>query len=320
MMNTKLIINFILLYLILILFNYNIFRYISINYSPFSYFNSQKYQLLPRVRQKKKVIITFTTIPERIETSKYTISSLLNQTVRVDEICIYIPYKSSKGIPYIIPEWMINLEQQLIQFKIKRCDRDWGPATKIIPALIEFENTDYTIIYLDDDIIYNKNTIETLISYSKMYPNYAICNQGWDIDRWNKKSSFIGHILHHSIKYFPTIEPYNYVFTDVMQGFSGVLIKPCFFDIKKLVKTNEYPKEVFFVDDVYISGQLNNNGIYRISTLLHNGIPYFDEFYHGFLFRNASNSLSSEHNNDLYNDRVACNCFKWIKQIKISLK
>ena len=319
-MKIKLIIIVVIIYLLLVLVNYNIFRYISINRSPFSYFNPKKYYVLPRVKQDKKVIITFTTVPGRIDKSKYMIASLLNQTVRVDKIYIYIPFKSSKGIKYEIPKWMSELEKKFIQFEIKRCNRDWGPATKIIPALMEFENTDYTIIYLDDDIIYNTNTIETLISYSKRYPNYAICNQGWNIERWGGNSSLLGRTLHHSGKYFPTIDPYNHVFTDVMQGFSGVLIKPRFFDVKKLVKMDEYPKEVFFVDDVYLSGHLNDQGVYRISTLLQNGLPYFEEFLHGFILRNASNSLSSEHNNDLINDRVACTCFKWIKQVQISLK
>lgn len=299
--------------------NYNIYRYIMINNVPFSYFNYNKYQLLPRIRKKERVIVTFTTVPKRINKTCYTIASLLNQTFRVDEICIYVPYKSRKGEKYIIPKWLSELERRLIQFKIKRCNHDWGPATKIIPALLEYQNENCVIIYLDDDIVYNKNALETLVSYSNIYPNYAICNQGWNIERWNGKSSFITKTIHHANKYFPTINPYRYVFTDVLQGFSGVLVKPRFFDMKELVKLDDYPPEVFFVDDVYISGLLNNQKVYRISTLIQSGLPYIEEFIHGFLLRNASNSLSSEHNYDLINDRVACTCFKWIKQVLISL-
>ena len=319
-MKLKIIIFIIILYLILVLVNYNILRYTFINISPFSFFNYKKYQLLPRIKKKEKVIISFTTVPGRINKSKYTIASILNQTIRVDEICIYIPNKSRKNIEYIIPKWMKNLENNLPQFTIKRCNKDWGPATKIIPALIEFENTNSILIYIDDDIIYNKNMIETLISYSKLYPNYAICNQGWNVERWNGKSSIIRRTLHHATKYFPTLDPYNYTFTDVMQGFSGVLVKPRFFDNNKIVKTNQYPQEVFFVDDVYISGHLNNQNIKRISTLTQSGIPFFEEFINGFILRKATHSLSSEHNNDLFNDKVACACFSWIKQIQFRLE
>jgi hypothetical protein len=319
-MKIKLVIIIILFYILLVVNNYNIFRYIFINYFPFSYCNPKKYQLISRVQKKERVIVTFTTVPGRINKVRYTIASILNQTVRVDEICIYVPYKSSKGNEYIIPEWMEELERKLLQFKIKRCNRDWGPATKIIPALLEFENMDCTIIYIDDDIIYNKNMLETLISYNKIYPGYAICNQGWDVERWNGKSSLFSRTLHHAAKYIPNVDPYNHVFTDVLQGFSGVLVKPQFFDMKKLVNFDEYPQEVFFVDDVYLSGHLNDQGIHRISTLIQSGLPYFEEFIQGFLLRNASYSLSSEHNNDLINDRIACTCFKWMKQVRISFK
>lgn len=304
----------------LILHNYNIVRYININRDPLSYFDIKKYHKLPRVNKKGKVVISCTTVPGRIETSKYTIASILNQTVRVDEIRFNIPYRSLKGKEYVIPTWMTALSQHLPLFKIKRCNRDWGPATKIIPAILDSTPSVDSIIYLDDDMIYNKDIIETLISFSNKYPNYAICNQGWDVERWNGKSSLLGRTLHHTLKYIPYVDPYYHVFTDVMQGFSGCLIKPKFFNKKKLVQIDKYPKEVIYVDDVYLSGLLNNQNVKRISTEIPSALPFLHEFIYGFLLRSASNSLSSEHNNDLINDRIACTCFKWVKQVNISLR
>ena len=301
-----------------ILAYYNIFRYTRINMNPTSKFSSN-YGKLPRVKKKGKVIISLTTVPGRIETSKYSLASLLDQTQRVDEIRFYIPLESSKGEPYIIPEWMTNLSKNVKQFIIKRCVKDWGPATKIIPAVLDSQREDIdSIIYVDDDIIYNKNMVETLVSYSKRYPKYAICNQGWNVERWIKNSKIL-QFFHHTRKYFPRSEPFYHNFTDVMQGFSGVLIKPSFFDISALVNIKKYQKEVFFVDDVYLSGLLNNNGIHRITTDIQSGIPFWSEFYNGFLMRAASHSLSSEHNNDLRNDKIASKCFTWYKQVIIKV-
>lgn len=308
---------FLVFYIAMVFASYNIFRYLSINSDPFPYLNPKKYNLLPRVCKRGRTIISLTTVPGRIDDSKYAIASLLDQTFRVDEICMYVPYTSSKGVPYAIPTWMSELEKSCRVFKVKRCEKDWGPATKLIPALLEYK--DCTIIYVDDDVIYNQNMIETLISYSNRFPNHAVCNQGWDVERWNGKSSQFAYTLHHASKYFPTTDPYNFVYTDVMQGFSGVLVSSEFFDRKEIVKLDEYPKEMFYVDDVYLSGMLNNQGINRISTLTQSGIPYLHEFVYGFLLRKAEHSLSSVHNADLVNDRIACSCFKWVKQVRRSI-
>ena len=190
------------LFFLYILAYYNIFRYIRINMNPTSKFSSD-YGKLPRIKKKGKVIISLTTVPGRIETSKYSLASLLDQTQRVDEIRFYIPLESSKGEPYIIPEWMTNLSKNVKQFIIKRCVKDWGPATKIIPAVLDSQRGDIdSIIYVDDDIIYNKNMVETLVSYSKRYPKYAICNQGWNVERWIRNSKIL-QFFHHTGKYFP---------------------------------------------------------------------------------------------------------------------
>ena len=301
--------------LIYIIVHYNILRYIHINLDPYCKFSLKKFEKIPRINKKGKVIISMTTVPGRIEFTKYSIASLLDQTRRVDEIRIYIPYISSKGVLYVIPKWMSDLSKNIKHFKIKRCEKDWGPATKIIPAVLECVNEEIdSIIYVDDDMIYNKNMVETLIFYSKKYPHYAICNQGWNVDRWLNKTTSFSKILHHFRKYFIRIDPYHNNFIDVVQGFSGVLIKPSFFNINELININKYPSEVFFVDDVYLSGLLNNNNVKRISTEIQVGIPFWSEFFNGFLLRRAKYSLSSEQNRDLVNDKIASNCFKWVKQ------
>jgi len=287
-----------------------------INIFPESYFDTQRYNSLPRVRKREKTIISFTTVPGRIDKSYYTIASLLNQSRKVDEICIYIPLQSHKGVEYIIPNWMLKLQKNLKSFKIKRCEKDWGPATKLIPALLE-HTENCVIIYVDDDTVYNKNMVENLISYSNRYPKCAICNQGWNVERWNSKQCKTDKIFSNATRYFPKVDPYGYQFVDVLQGFSGVLVKNRFFDIPSLIQTEKYPKQVFYVDDVYISGHLNNNKIHRISTTFQNGIPYMKELVNGFLLRRAENSLSSEQNDDLVNDKIASLCFDWVKQIKI---
>lgn len=273
----------------LILLLTTIIRYLYINIvCPL---NWEIYNHLPRVNSIQSVIISFTTTPDRINDIKYTISSIINQSVRVDGIHLYLPYISSKGVRYRIPLWLKKLERNFEQFKIIRCDKDWGPSTKLIPALIDSKNEDDIIIYIDCDMIYYKCMIETLINYTNRFPNYAICNAGTTLK--HRK-----YISKHRV--------------DILEGFSGVLVKPRFFNIERMINVEKYPKELFYVDDVYISGMLSENMCPRISTdCRFYSIPYFKEFVVGFILRRNETSLSSSANKTNHNFDVGVSCFKW---------
>lgn len=278
-MNRKIIIAVLFCLLFLLNGYYGLLRYISININP--QFNIN-YSNLPRVLKKKPVIISFTTLPSRIESVKYTISSILSQTYRVDEIRLYIPQKTRKNSTYTIPKWMQNLQNTIPQFKIKICDKDWGPGTKIIPAILEEKNNDVYIIYLDDDMIYHHKTIETLIYYSNIYSKCAVGNSF----AWSFKFK---------------------IFT----GFSGVIVKPSFFNISKLLSVQNFPDAVIYNDDVYISGLLCENGIKRVCTLHQRSIPHFWEFLTGFILKCNPVSLSSTVNKTRDNLNYAVSCFDW---------
>ena len=165
----KLLLLFIIIFILYIFEKYKVLDYLQINIYP--KLNYETYKEKIRVNKKNKVIISLTTLPKRIEKCKYTIVSILNQTRKVDQINLYIPTETKKGEKYIIPLWMKDLQKNFNIFNIKIVEKDYGPSTKIIPALIEYEKKDIFIIYLDDDMIYHPDTIETLIFYSNIYSN-----------------------------------------------------------------------------------------------------------------------------------------------------
>lgn len=268
----------IIMFLVVLFFvkKYSLIRYIKININPEIKFET--YKNIPRVNKKEKVIISFTTMPTRIELSKYMLSSIFSQTQRVDEIRLYIPKRTRSNMEYKIPLWMKRIVKKLPEFRIIICDKDWGPATKIIPAIMSEKGNHSYVIYLDDDMIYHPKTIETLIQYSNIYPERAISNKG------NK------HIL---------------------QGFSGCIVRSDFFDIDKLKSIHNYPPEVFYEDDVYISGMLEENNIKKIITEHQYSIPYFYEFIVGYILRINPLSLSSTFNKDRKNFQKTYECFKW---------
>lgn len=263
-------------FVVLIVKKYSLNRYIKININPQIKFET--YNNIQRVNKKEKVIISFTTLPSRIEFSIYMLSSIFSQTRRVDEIRLYIPKRTRSDMEYKIPLWMKRISKKLSEFRIIICDKDWGPATKIIPAVIDEKDTDTYIIYLDDDMIYHPKTIENLIYYSNIYPKRAISNSGKN---------------------------------GILEGFSGCIVRSDFFNIDKLISTHNYPSEVFYEDDVYISGMLEENNIKKIITEQQYSIPYFYEFITGYILRINPLSLSSTFNKDRKNFKKTYNCFKW---------
>jgi hypothetical protein len=304
----KILIIIVSIVILTLFIHFNILRYLKINIIPVT--SRLTYKNLPRVNSNTKVIVCFTTTQKRIDKCIYTIDSILSQTVKVDEIRIHIP------MGYIIPYWLKMLERSIPEFKIIICEKDWGPATKLIPVLIDKTiPINSRIIYIDDDMIYNKNMIQILIKYSNIYPSYAICNKGWNVDKYpeNKYRLFFNYMKGCSL---PCVDT-SFTYVDIVQGFSGVLVRPYFFNVDTLISYKECPLESFYVDDVYISGMLSDRNIKRISTGIPSGIPYIKELLNEIL-KNPT-SLATIHNNDKKNDRVVANHFKWKKQTFFNL-
>ena len=284
--------------------HYNIPRYIKINLNPLS--SMESYINIPKVKVNTPVIVCFTTTPKRINRCKYTIESILSQSVRVDEIRIHIPM----NIKYKIPQWLKLLEKRLSVFKIIRCKKDYGPLTKLLPILYDKKlPINSRIIYIDDDMIYNKNMVKNLISYSIMKPNNVICNKGWNVDDYPEKSY---KLIFNMFKGFICNTP---KFVDVVQGFSGVLVRPFFFNLDQISDTSKFPPESYYVDDVYISGILNMRDINRVSTGIPSCIPYIREILNETIF--TPTSLATIHNKNKKNDCIVANFFKWKKQVSL---
>jgi hypothetical protein len=93
------------------------------------------------------------------------IESLLNQTRKPDAILLNLPPQFDRtGQEYptdeLLPKWLID--SSLV--KIQRCDRDWGPATKLVPTVIQLQQASNRsiIISVDDDIRYPRGAISAL--------------------------------------------------------------------------------------------------------------------------------------------------------------
>ena len=200
---------------------------------------------------KSDVIVSFTTIPERIDNIEGTIKSLLIQKELPKRINIYLPYKSFRnGKAYIIPEWLEGLKS----VDLVRIETDYGPATKFIPAILT-QDSDQKILVTDDDNIYPINYLSELREAAERYPDKVVAASGWRVpdDLIDRPTTLMSNLL----KKAPTpvigtrvTKPYQ---IDILQGYSAFMFKPKFFNGEEVTNYEGVPNNIRFVDDVWVS-------------------------------------------------------------------
>jgi hypothetical protein len=113
---------------------------------------------------EEKVIITLTTIPERLSFNHplgliRVVYSLLNMKYFNYEIHFNIPYFNKKtGLEYVIPKWLDDLNNKN-HLRIFRTE-DYGPLTKLFPTIERVKDPNQLIIVVDDDLVYESRMIE----------------------------------------------------------------------------------------------------------------------------------------------------------------
>ncbi|UCB46775.1 MAG: hypothetical protein JSV25_04970 [Spirochaetota bacterium] len=198
-----------------------------------------------------KVIVSFTTIPDRINNIKKTLDSMEKQSVRPDTIYLNLPNvcRRQKHKPYVIPDFLEENRNVIIV----KTDYDYGSSMKLLPALNRVSDPDTIIITIDDDHEYNEQFIATLLEYEKKFPDCALGFNGWNIKSLieNNKYDFIDETVKEPVQ------------ADVLEGYRGVLYKKRFFD-KTIFDYHGFPEAAFRVDDVWISAHLAKNGVVRL--------------------------------------------------------
>jgi hypothetical protein len=133
------------------------------------------------------------------------------------------------------------------------CGEDRGPATKLLPTLERERASDTRILVVDDDQVYPPRFVETLVAWSERLPGAAVCARGFAIPAGfeiARRNTLYGTQLAEPVR------------VEIMQGSSGFLVRPRFFDAR-VFDYSEAPPEAFFVDDVWFAGQLARAGVDR---------------------------------------------------------
>ena len=200
--------------------------------------------------RRSDAIISLTSIPSRLPLIERTLKSLMRQSVAPARIVLNLPHFSKReGVAYVAPAFLSGLQS----VRIRWCE-DVGPATKLLPSLTG-EARDARIIVVDDDRIYPANLVADLVAASDRDPDSAFCMSGWVVpadltDRPTTIWSNLRMLPPAPIRARRLSRP---IAVDIVQGLSGYLVRPSFFDVKAITDYSTAPREAFFVDDVWIS-------------------------------------------------------------------
>jgi hypothetical protein len=152
--------------IITLLYYFGIIRYFQMHFSSTEKY-LENYKNLDKASDKSKVIISFSTTPEKIKKLKPMLNSLLDQTVRVDNIVLNLP----KTQEYDIPDEYKNV------LNIFQCGQDYGCATKFIPTILREENSNTIIIMVEDNYVYGQDFIESLVESYDNNKNAILSNK-----------------------------------------------------------------------------------------------------------------------------------------------
>ncbi|MCM1038074.1 MAG: glycosyltransferase [Ruminococcus sp.] len=120
--------------------------------------------------QQEKIIVSMTSYGRRLDLVHIAIKSIMVQTMKADEIVLYLATEDSQR--------KIKQEEELIKagLRIERNVEDLKAHKKYFYAMQEYQ--DDLIITIDDDTIYDDRLLEDLYSGHLKYPDAVICRRG----------------------------------------------------------------------------------------------------------------------------------------------
>ncbi len=221
------------------------------------FYNCFDLKKLDALAYQKKIndhpIVSLTTVPKRIQHLKPTLVSLLRQSILPKEIQINLGEDLFHDA--VIPDFLNELKT----IKLYGVKEDKGPATKYIPTLERFENTDQLIIIVDDDMYYASNLIECLmLADASANGEAAYCINGAKVPS-NLESTSVA-----SDKEIKS----GMARVAIMEGCGGYTLRPTFVNLKELLETENAPSRSLYDDDIWMSGHLSRQNIrkYKIPT------------------------------------------------------
>lgn len=217
--------------------------------------NNPKATLKENEGSEKRIIVSLTTFPKRINRVWIVIESILRQTNKPDKIILWLSSEQFGSINEL-PKILLN--QQKRGLEIRFC-KDYKSHKKYYFALKQYPN-DF-LITIDDDIIYPTFIIADLLRLYDQYPTSICCHRGLLI-KTNKNNlspytewDEVGNDIGPSYQLFQT-------------SGGGTMFPP--YSLHKEVFNNEvFEKICFYADDIWLNIMSRLNNVTIATTNFH---------------------------------------------------
>lgn len=192
---------------------------------------------------KRKLIVSMTTIPRRIDKVWITIESLLRQTYKPDEIILWL--SKEEFAHGVIPEKLRQQEKRGLT--IRYCD-NLKSYKKFYYTVLE--NPDAYIVTVDDDIIYAENLLECMAKTYKKNPGCIVCMRShWILRKKERLLPYNDWLAYDQRKEFPKEPSFRNFFT----GAGGTFFPMFLMNKENLLKRDIFMKIAPAADDVWLN-------------------------------------------------------------------
>lgn len=246
--------------------------------------------------REEKIVVSLTTIPERINKLYIVLKRLLQQKMKPDTIIVYLADTQFQKDE--LPFWIELYE--LVGIKFEFCD-DLKPHKKYFYAMQKFPND--ILITVDDDVLYPNNLINILYNTHLIFPRAVIARRVHKItqnkygkidlyENWKQRSQ--DHILEPSMRLLATgvcgvLYPPHALASEAFN--KEAIIKCCLHTddmwLKIMEVLNQTPvvlaeplRDITYIDGTQESGLYNVNvKDHRNDIELSNILKYFDGYF-----------------------------------------
>ena len=136
-------------------------------------------------------------------------------------------------------------------------NEDWGPATKLIGALLLEAHPETVVITLDDDVVYRRDTVKFLSTH--VQENMAL---SFGCEMWNAAN--IEFIAFGGMADIMTSTNTPRVCRGWLLGWMGAVYHVSSFGIDILTVLKSLPRGCFYNDDIWLSGYLSRRGVQKV--------------------------------------------------------
>lgn len=135
--------------------------------------------------RRKKIIVSLTSFPHRINRTYYAIKSLMRQSVKADRIVLWLaePQFPDRKLP---PKFDKLIKRGL---EVRFTSDDLKSHKKYFYMLSD-QQPDELVVTFDDDLIYEKTALKRVLSTHETFPDKIVCNRVIPLE-YNEKEDII---------------------------------------------------------------------------------------------------------------------------------